>query len=103
MDRYVIDNDSEMKMFLEEHVPTNTGSQDLDISNMELSWLPKVIKDFVLPSGYPGNRHHMVCFHFLLFFLIFLFTIFLLYVFLHTNCPFDRGYLLVIKGHKYFF
>ncbi|KAM3325805.1 protein root UVB sensitive 5 isoform X1 [Capsicum chacoense] len=53
--RYVIDNDSEMKMFLEEHVPTNTGSQDLDISNMELSWLPKVIKDFVLPSGYPDT------------------------------------------------
>ncbi|KAF3657382.1 Protein root UVB sensitive 5 [Capsicum annuum] len=52
---YVIDNDSEMKMFLEEHVPTNTGSQDLDISNMELSWLPKVIKDFVLPSGYPDT------------------------------------------------
>ncbi|XP_055812679.1 protein root UVB sensitive 5 isoform X2 [Solanum dulcamara] len=53
--RYVIDNDSEMKMFLEEHVPTTTGSQDLDISGMELSWLPKVIKDFVLPSGFPGG------------------------------------------------
>ncbi|XP_059305384.1 protein root UVB sensitive 5 isoform X3 [Lycium ferocissimum] len=53
--RYVIDSDSEMKMFLEEHVPTTTGSQDLDISGMELSWLPKVIKDFVLPSGFPDT------------------------------------------------
>ncbi|KAH0739577.1 hypothetical protein KY290_038282 [Solanum tuberosum] len=53
--RYVIDNDSEMKMFLEEHVPTTSRSQDLDISGMELSWLPKVIKDFVLPSGFPDT------------------------------------------------
>ncbi|CAN4106074.1 unnamed protein product [Withania somnifera] len=53
--RYVIDNDSEMKMFLEGHVPTTTASQDLDISGMELSWLPKVIKDFVLPSGFPDT------------------------------------------------
>lgn len=88
MDRYVIDNDSEMKMFLEEHVPTTTGSQDLDISGMELSWLPKVIKDFVLPSGFPGNKHHIICLHFLLLFLISLLTIFLVFMFLHAKCLF---------------
>lgn len=95
MDRYVIDNDSEMKMFLEEHVPTTSRSQDLDISGMELSWLPKVIKDFVLPSGFPGNKHHIVCFHFLLLFLISFFTIFLVFVFLHAKRLFDHLYFLL--------
>ncbi|XP_019249180.1 PREDICTED: protein root UVB sensitive 5 isoform X2 [Nicotiana attenuata] len=53
--RYIIDNDSEVKMFLEEHVPATTGSQHLEIPVTELSWLPKVIKDFVLPAGFPDT------------------------------------------------
>nr|XP_016451326.1 PREDICTED: protein root UVB sensitive 5-like isoform X4 [Nicotiana tabacum] len=53
--RYIIDNDSEIKMFLEEHVPGTIGSQHLEIPVTELSWLPKVIKDFVLPAGFPDT------------------------------------------------
>nr|GMD44960.1 protein root UVB sensitive 5 isoform X1 [Ipomoea batatas] len=53
--RYVLDNDSQIKSFLEEHAPEVSGSQDLNVSELELPWLPKVIKDFVLPAGYPDT------------------------------------------------
>ncbi|XP_031104189.1 protein root UVB sensitive 5 isoform X2 [Ipomoea triloba] len=53
--RYVLDNDSQIKSFLEEHAPEVPGSQDLNVSELELPWLPKVIKDFVLPAGYPDT------------------------------------------------
>lgn len=55
--RYVLDNDSQIKSFLEEHAPEVSRSQDLNVSDLELPWLPKVIKDFVLPAGYPGEEN----------------------------------------------
>ncbi|RAL52160.1 unnamed protein product [Cuscuta campestris] len=53
--RYVFDNRSQLKSFFEEHAPKVSGSQALDIFDSDLPWLPRAIKDFVLPAGYPDT------------------------------------------------
>lgn len=60
--RYFVESDSKIRTLLEEHVPETNLT--LERSNAELLWLPKVVRDFVLPSGFPGqwSYTHMHCY-----------------------------------------
>ncbi|CAL0304429.1 unnamed protein product [Lupinus luteus] len=50
--RYVVDDDSQLQTFLfEEDKSTTNMLQD----SQRLSWLPEIIKDFILPAGFPGS------------------------------------------------
>ncbi|KAL7195061.1 hypothetical protein ACSBR1_035304 [Camellia fascicularis] len=56
--RYVLDNDLQVRTFLNEHgfeKIENKGLQGSKFSNVQLSWLPDAIKDFILPTGFPGS------------------------------------------------
>ncbi|CAI9097307.1 OLC1v1033698C1 [Oldenlandia corymbosa var. corymbosa] len=54
--RYILsEDDSEVKSYLEEHVPHTSNSSGPPISEGELPWLPSVIKDLFLPSGFPES------------------------------------------------
>ncbi|KAI5663500.1 hypothetical protein M9H77_22823 [Catharanthus roseus] len=53
--RYEIRKDSRMSTFLEKHVPKSNGSLDSQTSEFDLSWLPQIVKDLFLPTGYPGS------------------------------------------------
>ncbi|KAG5022702.1 hypothetical protein JHK85_019044 [Glycine max] len=54
--RYVLGDDSQLQAFLvEEDRSTPNRFQDLHSSDESLSWLPEIIKDFVLPAGFPGS------------------------------------------------
>lgn len=56
MSRYVLGDDSQLQAFLvEEDRSTPNRFQDLHSSDESLSWLPEIIKDFVLPAGFPGD------------------------------------------------
>ncbi|CAL5422754.1 unnamed protein product [Camellia sinensis] len=56
--RYVLDNDLQVRTFLNEHgfekIETK-GLRGSKFSNVQLSWLPDAIKDFILPTGFPGS------------------------------------------------
>ncbi|KAF1883842.1 hypothetical protein Lal_00038334 [Lupinus albus] len=54
--RYVLDDDSQLQTFLvEEDRSTTKKLQDSHFPDKRLSWLPKIIKDFILPAGFPGS------------------------------------------------
>ncbi|KAL2337041.1 hypothetical protein Fmac_011487 [Flemingia macrophylla] len=54
--RYVLGDDSKLKTFLvEEDRSAPNRFQDLHSPDDSLSWLPKIIKDFILPAGFPGS------------------------------------------------
>ncbi|KAL5161997.1 Protein root UVB sensitive 5 [Glycine soja] len=54
--RYVLGDDSQLQAFLvEEDRSTPNRFQDSHSSDESLSWLPEIIKDFVLPAGFPGS------------------------------------------------
>ncbi|XP_058000133.1 protein root UVB sensitive 5 isoform X2 [Hevea brasiliensis] len=53
--RYILDDDSQLKSFLEEHGAKNSRFQESHSLDTKLSWLPYSIKDFVLPVGFPGS------------------------------------------------
>ncbi|KAK9291085.1 hypothetical protein L1049_009272 [Liquidambar formosana] len=53
--RYILDDESQLQTFLEEHKSVSNRSQASHFSYMELSWLPDVVKDFILPAGFPGS------------------------------------------------
>ncbi|PIN03357.1 hypothetical protein CDL12_24121 [Handroanthus impetiginosus] len=55
--RYVVESDSQIRAFLDKYFPENNVFQDSHTAETgwELSWLPKVIKDFVLPAGFPDS------------------------------------------------
>ncbi|XP_022893666.1 protein root UVB sensitive 5 isoform X1 [Olea europaea var. sylvestris] len=55
--RYIVENDSVIRTILKEHLPGTNVSEDSNTpeSHDELFWLPKIIKDFVLPSGFPES------------------------------------------------
>ncbi|KAL3839403.1 hypothetical protein ACJIZ3_023994 [Penstemon smallii] len=50
--RYVVESDSQIRTILEEYMPETNVSVNRD---SELLWLPKTIKDFILPSGFPDS------------------------------------------------
>ncbi|KAJ9548965.1 hypothetical protein OSB04_021508 [Centaurea solstitialis] len=47
--RYILDQEMHLTTFLED------GSKSNGFSSKELPWLPDVVKDFVLPAGFPGS------------------------------------------------
>ncbi|KAK4480935.1 hypothetical protein RD792_011793 [Penstemon davidsonii] len=49
---YVVESDSQIRTILEEYMPETNVSVNRD---SELLWLPKTIKDFILPSGFPDS------------------------------------------------
>ncbi|XP_015580223.1 protein root UVB sensitive 5 isoform X5 [Ricinus communis] len=53
--RYVLDDDAQLKPFLEEQGAKNSALQESYSSDINLSWLPYIIKDFILPAGFPGS------------------------------------------------
>ncbi|KAL5550419.1 hypothetical protein UlMin_000595 [Ulmus minor] len=53
--RYVINDDLQLQTFLEERRMTSKKSQGLGFSNTFLYWLPDIVKDFILPAGFPGS------------------------------------------------
>lgn len=55
--RYMVDEDSQLRTFLEENESGSIWVQSSKFSNKELSWLPDIVKDFILPAGFPGDDH----------------------------------------------
>lgn len=56
MSRYEVDNKSQLlTLIVEEDRPTTSSFQDLNSEDKRVTWLSDVIKDFILPEGYPGN------------------------------------------------
>ncbi|RYR61970.1 hypothetical protein Ahy_A04g019255 isoform E [Arachis hypogaea] len=54
--RYVLGDDSQLQTILvEEDSSTTNRFQDLNSFDGRISWLPQIIKDFVLPAGFPGS------------------------------------------------
>ncbi|XP_057753625.1 protein root UVB sensitive 5 [Arachis stenosperma] len=54
--RYVLGDDSQLQTILvEEDSSTTNRFQDLNSFDRRISWLPQIIKDFVLPAGFPGS------------------------------------------------
>ncbi|XP_027066713.1 protein root UVB sensitive 5-like isoform X2 [Coffea arabica] len=53
--RYILDDDSGIRTFIEEQVSQSNGSHGSQTSDMELPWLPQSVKDFWLPTGFPGS------------------------------------------------
>jgi len=55
--RYVLGDDSQLQTFLveEERSTTPNRFQNSHSPDERLSWLPDTIKDFILPSGFPGG------------------------------------------------
>ena len=55
--RYFLDEESRLQTFLEEDSLVTNGFQDLHASDTGLLWLPDTVKDFILPAGFPGDKH----------------------------------------------
>lgn len=55
MNRYFLDDNQRLQFFLDEQTsPTSNGFKESRFSETKLSWLPGLIKDFILPTGFPG-------------------------------------------------
>lgn len=58
MGRYQVDDKSHLlTVTVEEDKerPTTNSYHDTNSQDNRLSWLPRTIKDFVLPEGFPGD------------------------------------------------
>ncbi|OMO85071.1 Endoplasmic reticulum-adenine nucleotide transporter [Corchorus capsularis] len=53
--RYIVDDDLQIRTFLEKHDSRSNELQSSDLSDPILSWLPDILKDFVFPAGFPGS------------------------------------------------
>ncbi|XP_007026717.2 PREDICTED: protein root UVB sensitive 5 isoform X1 [Theobroma cacao] len=53
--RYMLGDDLQIRAFLGKHVSTSNEFQDSHLSDPNLSWLPGILKDFILPAGLPGS------------------------------------------------
>lgn len=58
--RYFLDEESRLQTFLEEDSLVTDGFQDLHASDSGLLWLPDTVKDFILPAGFPGDKHQFL-------------------------------------------
>uniref|UniRef100_A0A2P2KCM9 Protein root UVB sensitive/RUS domain-containing protein n=1 Tax=Rhizophora mucronata TaxID=61149 RepID=A0A2P2KCM9_RHIMU len=52
--RYILDDNLTLKISLEERGSRDSQSKKLH-SDTNLSWLPDIIEDFILPAGFPGS------------------------------------------------
>lgn len=48
--RYTLDDAVQLQGFLEKN-----GSENHSFEEAGLSWLPDILKDFILPAGFPGS------------------------------------------------
>lgn len=56
MNRYFLDDSLRLQSFLDEQTsPTSSGFKESRFSETKLSWLPDLINDFILPTGFPGT------------------------------------------------
>ncbi|XP_058763762.1 protein root UVB sensitive 5 isoform X2 [Vicia villosa] len=56
MSRYILGDDLQLRtVLIEEDRSTENKPSVLHSPDEKLSWLPRVIKDFVLPAGFPGS------------------------------------------------
>ncbi|XP_043688616.1 protein root UVB sensitive 5 isoform X2 [Telopea speciosissima] len=53
--RYVLGNDLQVQTFVEQHAAEANGSKASTPTQPKLSWLPDIVKDFILPAGFPGS------------------------------------------------
>ncbi|KAK4268615.1 hypothetical protein QN277_025239 [Acacia crassicarpa] len=54
--RYEVDDKSQLlTITVEEDRPTENSFPDFNSQDKGLNWLPRIIKDFVLPEGFPGS------------------------------------------------
>ncbi|XP_022966620.1 protein root UVB sensitive 5 isoform X1 [Cucurbita maxima] len=54
--KYCLDDNLQLQTFLDEQTSsTSKGFEGSQFSETRLSWLPDVIKDFILPSGFPES------------------------------------------------
>ncbi|XP_073266281.1 protein root UVB sensitive 5 isoform X4 [Populus alba] len=53
--RYTLDDAVQLQGFLENNGSENHSFEDSRLSEAGLSWLPDILKDFILPAGFPGS------------------------------------------------
>ncbi|KAJ6913289.1 hypothetical protein NC651_015717 [Populus alba x Populus x berolinensis] len=53
--RYTLDDAVQLQGFLEKNGSENHSFEDSRLSEAGLSWLPDILKDFILPAGFPGS------------------------------------------------
>lgn len=53
--RYTLHDNSLSKISLEKHIPEE--NKDTHFGDPKLASLPDSVKDFILPSGFPGEQH----------------------------------------------
>uniref|UniRef100_A0A6N2KZC5 Protein root UVB sensitive 5 n=1 Tax=Salix viminalis TaxID=40686 RepID=A0A6N2KZC5_SALVM len=53
--RYTLDDAVHLQGILEQNGSENHSFKDSRLSEAGLSWLPDILKDFILPSGFPGS------------------------------------------------
>lgn len=63
MSRYTLDDEWRVQTFLEERGSGDDVLQDPHSSEKTLSWVPDVVKDFILPAGFPGDYLFGTLFH----------------------------------------
>lgn len=51
--RYTLDTNSQLQAICDEHDTSMNILQKEQFS--DLSWLPRVVKEFILPVGFPGD------------------------------------------------
>ncbi|XP_021289308.1 protein root UVB sensitive 5 isoform X2 [Herrania umbratica] len=51
----MLGDDLQIRSFLEKHDSTSNEFQGSHLSYPNLSWLPGILKDFILPTGFPGS------------------------------------------------
>lgn len=54
--RYIFDNDLQVSIFSQEKGVETNGFQGSHLAIVELSWLPVIVRDFILPAGFPGTH-----------------------------------------------
>ncbi|KAH8505986.1 hypothetical protein H0E87_012990 [Populus deltoides] len=53
--RYTLDDAVQLQGFLEKNGSENRSFEESRLSEAGLSWLPDIVKDFILPAGFPGS------------------------------------------------
>ncbi|GFP94368.1 protein root UVB sensitive 5 [Phtheirospermum japonicum] len=52
--RYIVETDSQIRTILEERMPETNVLPTVE-NSMNLYWLPKILRDFILPAGFPDS------------------------------------------------
>lgn len=55
LDRYILDHDSQTVTFCDEYTSLTTRDQEQE-NFLQFSLVPSALKDFILPTGYPGKQ-----------------------------------------------